>query len=306
MRQLPEVMLASIELFCLCAESANFSVAAQRAGLSPPAVSRAISRLEARLGVKLFVRTTRKVSLTEAGQRYFEQCRKAIGQIVEVEREITGQQVAPSGVVRLSVPTPFGQIVLLPHLVAFRERYPDIQLQVHMGNRNVDFVADGFDLVIRMRPPRESELIARRLLDADLVVVASPRYLRKQGTPRRLSQLDEHECIQFLLPRTGMPVPWSFIDDGEPVEIHTRGSLCVAEDPLGCVALARSHGGLLQTCRFMVEADLQQGTLKEVLKPFGGQTRPVSLLYTRDRALPLRVRLLIDFLVETFSGRSAS
>lgn len=306
MRQLPEVMLASIELFCLCAESANFSVAAQRAGLSPPAVSRAISRLEARLGVKLFVRTTRKVSLTEAGQRYFEQCRKAIGQIVEVEREITGQQVAPSGVVRLSVPTPFGQIVLLPHLVAFRERYPDIQLQVHMGNRNVDFVADGFDLVIRMRPPRESELIARRLLDADLVVVASPRYLRKQGTPRRLSQLDEHECIQFLLPRTGMPVAWSFIDDGEPVDIHTHGSLCVSEDPLGCVALARSHGGLLQTCRFMVEADLQQGTLKEVLKPFGGQTRPVSLLYARDRALPLRVRLLIDFLVETFSGRSAS
>lgn len=303
MRQLPEVMLASIELFCLCAESANFSLAAQRAGLSPPAVSRAISRLESRLGVKLFVRTTRKVSLTEAGQRYFEQCRKAIGQIVEVEREITGQQTSPSGVVRLSVPTPFGQILLLPHLAAFRERYPAIQLHVHMGNRNVDFVADGFDLVIRMRLPPESELIARRLLDAELVVVASPRYLRKHGTPRQLSQLEAHECIQFMLPRTGMPVPWSFIDNGAPVELHTRGSFSVAEDPLGCVALARHHGGLLQTCRFMVEADLQQGTLKEVLKPFSGQTRPVSLLYPRDRALPLRVKLLIDFLVERFAGQ---
>ena len=155
-----------------------------------------------------------------------------------------------------------------------------------------------------MRPPRESELIARRLLDAELVVVASPRYLRKRGTPRQLSQLNSHECIQFLLPRTGMPVPWAFIEDGKPVDIHTSGRFCVAEDPLGCVALARSHGGLLQTCRFMVEADLQQGTLKEVLKPFSGQTRPVSLLYPRDRALPLRVRMLIDFLVETFSGAS--
>lgn len=304
MRQLPEVMLASIELFCLCAESANFSVAAQRAGLSPPAVSRAIRRLESRLGVKLFMRTTRKVSLTEAGQRYFEQCRKAIGQIVEVEREITGQQTSPSGVVRLSVPTPFGQIMLLPHLAAFRARYPDIQLHVHMGNRNVDVVADGFDLVIRMRLPPESELVARRLLDAALVVVASPQYLRQHGTPRQLSQLEAHECIQFLLPRTGMPVPWSFIDEGMPVELYTRGSFSVAEDPLGCVALARNHGGLLQTCRFMVEADLQQGTLKEVLRPFSGRSRPVSLLYPRDRALPLRVKLLIDFLVERFAGLS--
>lgn len=301
MRQLPEVMLASIELFCLCAESENFSVAAQRAGLSPPAVSRAIGRLEQRLGVKLFARTTRKVTLTDAGQRYFQQCRQAIAQIVAVEQEISGDQHAPAGVVRISVPTPFGQMAVLPVLARFQQQYPAIQLVIHMGNRNVDFVADGFDLAIRMRPPPDSELVARHLLDAELVVVATPRYLKKNGTPKTVAQLAEHNCIQFLLPRTGMAIPWSFNHNGQPLEMQTSGNLSVLDDPMACVVLAREHGGLLQTYRFIVEADLQQGHLKEVLKNAAGRTRPISLLYRKDRALSARVKLLIDYLVAALS-----
>ena len=141
MRLLPEVSLSGIELFCLCAESESFSAAAAKAGLSAPAVSRAIARLETRLGVKLFHRTTRRVSLTEAGMRYHRQCQQAISQIIDAEREIAGYQSTPSGKIRISIPTPFGQLALLPYLAEFRARHPSIELLVHMSNRNIDFVA---------------------------------------------------------------------------------------------------------------------------------------------------------------------
>lgn len=296
MRQFSEVMLGSIELFCLCAEAGNFSAAAVKAGLCPPAVRRAIGRLEQRLGIKLFIRTTRSMTLTEAGERYYSHCRQALVQLSEAERELAGDQITPKGTIRISIPTPLGRCYVLPLLPKFREQYPEVRLLVHLSNRNIDFTGDGYDLAIRMRNPPVSELIARPLGNATLVVVATPEYLRRASIPSTLKNLDDHDCIQFLLPSSGQPVSWLFIQDGYDIEIKTTGSISLAEDLLGCVTLARNHGGLLQTYRFIVEEDLRQGRLQEVLQPFSGRSRPVFLLYPRNAYTPLKLRVFIDFL----------
>lgn len=297
-RQFSGLMLGSIELFCLTAELRGFTAAANSAGLTPAAVSRSIARLEVRLGVRLFARTTRQVRLTDSGRSYYEQCRLALGQLVEAERELTGDQRVATGTVRISLPTSYGHYRVLPLLPAFRERYPEVELEVQLSNRNIDFAAEGYDLAVRGRTPPDSGLIARRLENAELVVVATPKYLRRRGTPRTLESLKQHECAQFYLPSTGLPVPWLLRDGEREFEIVTPSALRCTDDVLGLPALARHGGGLAQTFRFAVEQDLQQGTLKEVFKDFGGTSRPFSLLYPANRHMPLRVRVLIDFLVD--------
>lgn len=295
-RQFEDLKLGSIELFCLAAESTSFTAAARAAGLTPAAVSRAITRLEARLGVQLFVRTTRQLRLTDAGMRYFESCRHALGQLIEAERDITGQQGIPTGQVRISLPTSYGHFRILPLLPLFRQQFPGVQVDVQLSNHNIDFISSDFDLAVRGRTPPDSGLIARKLEDAELVVVAAPAYLRLHGTPSSLESLGQHECIQFLLPSSGQPVPWLLRKNGIEIEWPTRGSLRCADDILGPVTLALAGAGLLQTYRFLVERELRGGQLKELLKTFGGTSRPFSLLYAASRHMPLRVRVLIDFL----------
>ena len=297
-RQFGGLMLGSVELFCLAAELQGFTAAAAAAGLTPAAVSRSIARLEARLGVQLFVRTTRQVRLTDSGRSYYGQCRQALGQLIEAERELTGDQRVATGTVRISLPTSYGHYRVLPLLPAFRQRYPGVELEVQLSNRNIDFAAEGYDLAVRGRTPPDSGLIARRLENAELVVVATPKYLRRRGTPRTLDSLKQHDCVQFYLPSTGLPMPWLLREGEREFEITTAAALRCTDDVLGLPALARHGAGLAQTFRFAVEQDLQQGLLKEVFKDFGGTSRPFSLLYPANRHMPLRVRVLIDFLVD--------
>lgn len=297
-RQFDDILLGSIELFCSTAELGSFTAAATAAAITPAAVSRAISRLEARLCVRLFVRTTRTLNLTDAGREYHEQCRAALKQLVEAERLVTGRQSAPAGVLRISMPTPYGHYRVLPLLPAFSQRYPDVKVEFHLSNRNIDFGDEGFDLAIRARAPADSTMIARTLEDAELVVVATPDYLERAGTPTTLSDLHRHDCIQFTLPSTGRRIPWLFCDGGEEIELPTTGLYGCAGDILGAVTLARAGGGLFQTYRFIVEADLREGRLVEVLSRYGGRSRPFCLIYPHGRHVALRVRAFVDFLVE--------
>lgn len=296
-REFGDVMLGSIELFCMAAEAQSFTAAAQLAGLTPAAVSRSVARLEERLQVRLFVRSTRKIRLTDGGRSYFDQCRQALNRLSEAERELTGTQAEPAGTLRISVPTTLGHCRVLPALVGFRARYPKVQVEVQLSNRNVDFTADGFDLAVRARAQADSGLVARKLMDAELVIVATPGYLQSAGVPRSLGDLAAHECIQFVLPSTGQAVPWVFRQDGKDTEVGTTGSLTCSDDLLGVVTLARHGAGLLQTYRFIVEDDLRQGTLVEVLQDLGGRSRPFSILYPATRHMPLRVRAFIDHLI---------
>jgi DNA-binding transcriptional LysR family regulator len=176
-----------------------------------------------------------------------------------------------------------------------------VKVDVQLSNHNVDFTAEGFDLAIRGRTPPDSGLVARRLMDAPLVAVAAPSYLARTGTPQTLEDLAQHECIQFELPSSGQRVTWSFRRDGEDVDVPTGGGLCCLSDLLATVTLARAGGGLLNTYRFLVEEDLQRGTLVEVLQPYAGRSRPFSLLYPQNRHMPLRVRVFIDYLTQAMA-----
>lgn len=303
-RYFDDLQLGSIELFCLAAETGSFTAAANEAGITPAAVSRSVARLEERLGVRLFVRTTRQMRLTDDGRHYFEQCRQALTQLVDAERAVSGGQSIASGRLRISVPTPYAHYRLFPRLPEFRRRYPQVQVDIHVSNRNIDFTGEGYDLAIRGRDPADSSLVARRLEEVENVVVATPDYLARAGTPQAPEDLAQHECIQFELPSTGRCVPWTFRVNGRPVEIETPGSLTVLEDYLATATLAKCGGGLMQAYRFTVQQELDAGTLVEVLKDYGGTTRPFLLIYPHARHVPSRVRAFIEFMLETRPTRA--
>lgn len=297
-RQFQDLRLGSIELFCLTAQHLSFTAAAKSAGLTAAAVSRSVTRLEGRLGVRLLMRTTRQVRLSDVGQRYYDQCRQALGQLSEAEREATGQQLKPSGLVRMSLPTSYGHYRVLPLLPDFVRRYPDIEIETQLTNRNVDFTDEGFDLAVRGRVLPDSGLVARKLEDAPLLVVGAPSYLKHHRPPRTADDLAQHECIQFVLPSSGQVVPWLVQSKGHTIELSTPGRLRCAEDILAPITLARAGAGLVQTYRFLVEDDLRDGRLVEVLADHAGASRPFSLLYPGNRHMPLRVRTMINFLVD--------
>lgn len=304
-RHFEDVLVGSIELFCAAAEHGSFTAAANAVGVTPAAVSRSVSRLEARLGARLFVRTTRQVSLTEDGRRYFEQCRQALTQLIDAERALTGLQSMPSGVLRISVPTTYGHHRILPLLPKFRLLYPQVRVDVHVSNRNIDFVDEGYDLAIRARESADSSFVARKLEDAELVVVAAPAYLAWSGIPDSIASLAQHDCINFVLPSTGRPIPWLFRENGKLIEVAATGSYCLYEDILAGVTLARSGAGLFQAYRFTIEEDLRTNTLVEVLPAQGGCSRPFSVLYPHGRHLSLKVRSFVDFLLEARSREPA-
>ena len=296
-RHFDDMQLGSIELFVLAGEQGSFTAAAALAGVTPAAVSRSVSRLEERLGVRLFVRTTRQIRLTDGGKAYYEQCRQALSQLVEAEREVTGRQAAPSGRLRISATTPYAHSRLLQQVAAFRLQYPDVQVEVHISNRNIDFAEEGYDLAVRGRAPQDSTLVARKLEDAALVLVASPAYLKRRGTPRTPEELAGHDCIQFVLPSTGRLVPWQFRRDGVAFDLAAGDALVCAEDFLGMGTLALHGGGIAQVYRFSVERELASGALVELLPQFGGCSRPFYLIYPHARHLSLRVRCFVDFLL---------
>jgi len=248
------------------------------------------------------LRTTRQIHLTDSGRIYFEQCRQALSLMRDAESQLTGEHQAPRGLLRISVASPYGHYRVLPLLPRFRERYPRVQIDIHLSNRNIDFAAEDFDLAIRGRTPPDSSLIARKLEDAELVLVAAPSYIARAGKPDVLSALTAHDCVNFVLPSTGQSVPWLFRHDGRDIELSPPASFRCTDDYLGMVTLARHGAGLLQTYRYIVEEDLAQGRLRELLPEAGGRSRPFSLIYPNRHRTALRVRALIDFLVAELAG----
>lgn len=297
MRSFDTVQLGSIELFCKAAEVGSFTGAAEALGLTPAAVSRSIGRLETRLGVRLFNRTTRSVALTASGTLYREQCQQALEQIAEAERAITGQQNEPRGLVRVSVGTVYGHHRVLPMLPGFMAAYPQVEVEINVSNRNIDFVEDGYDLAIRLGAPRDSRLVARKLEDASVGVFAAPEYLKRRGTPTTLEALRTHDLIQFVLPSTGRPMPWIFRgEDGADLDFAFQSRQRVHEDVLAGLSWAQAGGGLFQIYHFVAQEAVQAGRLVEVLTHLGGRSRPFHVLYPQNRHLSARVRALVAYL----------
>ena len=297
MRAFDTTQLGSIELFCKAAEQGSFSSAAEALGLTPASVSRSIKRLEDRLQVRLFSRTTRNVRLTPEGEVYWQECRQALEQIASAERTITGTQRVPSGLLRISVGTLYANYRLLPLLRQFTTAYPQIELELGLSNRVVDIVDEGYDLAIRIGPPQDSRLIALKLEDASVGIFATPDYLAQRGTPQTLEDLGHHDCLQFILPTTGRPMPWIVrTPEGEDMDYTFQSRLRLLDDAFGCVSWGLAGGGLFQTYHYIANPAVARGELVEVLPQYLGRSRQFSITYPQNRHLSARVRAFVDFM----------
>lgn len=288
--------LGDVEVFIAVVEHGSFTAGAVALSTTPSVLSRAVTRLEARLGRQLLQRTTRRVGLTEAGRLYLEQVRSAFSLLDEAERDVQGQEGELAGRVRLSVPTSYGHYRLPPLLAQFARQYPRVQIEVNITNRNVDLVAEGFDLAIRLGHMPDSGVVARKLEDAALLVVASPDYLGRMGTPQTLEDLQRHLCLPFIMPRTGRLAPWVFRDGDRDVDWLPSSSIEISDDVLGVVSLAEQGVGLCQSYEFIVRDRMQRGRLVEVLPQLRGRSRPFSVIYAPHRRQSAAARAMIDLL----------
>lgn len=295
----PHATLPNISSFCETFESGSFTKAANALGLTPQAVSRAVARLEASLGVTLFRRTTRQLHPTDQGRAYYEACKQALSTLSTAEESLSRRHKLISGRVRISAPTTYGHHRLLPTFGELRRELPLVDMEVHISNRNIDFVREGYDLAIRMGEHDDATLIARRLEEFTVGVFASPAYLKERGTPASIEELDQHQCIVFLMPSTGRPQPWVFLPHTR--QYTPRLAYQVSEDVLGLITMARAGVGLIQTYHFLVERELSEGSLIEVLAPQSGFTRRFSLLYPKGVIQTKAVRAVIDFIVKKAS-----
>lgn len=288
--------LGDVEAFIAVVEQGSLTAGAVALSTTPSVISRAIARLEARLGSQLLRRTTRRIGLTEAGRLYLEQTRAAFSLIDDAERAIQGQEGELSGRVRLSVPTTYGHYRLPPLLQRFASQYPRVQVELNITNRNVDLVAEGFDLAIRLGTLPNSGLVARKLEDAALCLVASPEYLHRNGTPGNLEDLASHTCVSFVMPSSGRVAPWVFRVDGEDVDWPPPTRLEVTDDVLGVVSLAEHGIGICQSYDFIVRDRIDRSSLIEVLPGLRGRSRPFSLIYAPHRRLSAASRAFIEVL----------
>lgn len=265
---------------------------------TPSVLSRAVTRLENRLGAQLLRRTTRQLNLTDAGRQYLEQARAAFNLLGDAEREVQGQADALRGRVRISVPTTWGHYRLPALLAEYGRQYPGVKVELNITNRSVDLVAEGFDLAIRLGEFADSGLVARKLADEALCLVASPAYLARAGLPRTLEELASHACIPFVLPRTGRIAPWVFRDGDKDVEWTPPSGIQVSDDVLGVVSLAAAGAGISQSYDFIVREHLADGRLVEVLPGLRGRSRPFSVLYAPHRRQSGATRALIALLTQ--------
>ncbi|MCU0188784.1 substrate binding domain-containing protein, partial [Citrobacter freundii] len=201
-----------------------------------------------------------------------------------------------SGKIKLSVPTTYGHYRLPPLLEKFLLQYPDIQIEVSISNRNVDLIAEGFDLAIRQGHLPNSSLVARPLELAPLQVVASPHYLKRMGIPKNLEELNHHQCIAFELPSSGKITPWFLKNADEEIQWVPTNRILVKEDILGVVSFAESGLGICQSYSFIVNEKIRQGKLQPLLEAYADHTRPFSLLYAQHKHMSSATRALINFL----------
>ncbi|MGN7795230.1 LysR family transcriptional regulator [Enterobacter sp. 22146] len=288
--------LGDVEVFIAVVEHGSFTAAAVALSTTPSVLSRAVSRLETRLGRQLLQRTTRRVGLTEAGRVYLEQARSAFSLLDEAERDGQGQEGDLTGRVRMSVPTTYGHYRLPPLLARFSQHYPRVQVDLNITNRNVDLIAEGFDLAIRLGQMPDSGLVARKLEDAALLLVASPAYLHRMGTPQTLDDLHRHMCLPFILPRTGRIAPWVFREDERDVDWLPASTIETSDDVLGVVSLTEHGMGICQSYEFIVRDRIQRGQLVEVLPHLRGRSRPFSVIFAPHRRQSAATRAMIDLL----------
>jgi DNA-binding transcriptional LysR family regulator len=284
--------LRAIEVFAAVAEAGSFAKAARRLRLSPPAATRAVAALEARLGVRLLNRTTRSLGLTQAGRGFLESTRRLLVELEEAERAAAGATATPSGHLRLTAPLTFGRMHLMPILAAFLREQPKVTATLVTLDRVANLVEEGFDVAVRIAQLPDSTIVARRIGEVRRLLVASPAYLRHRGVPRRPGEFGAHELIAFegMLPGG----EWRFVEDGRPGTVPLAPRLMV-NDALGAIMAAERGEGITGALSYMVAPQLAAGTLVAVLEELAPPPVPVQIVYPQSRLLAAKVRAFVDF-----------
>ncbi len=288
-------------MFIAVMEAESFIGASQKLGTSATQASKLVSRLEDELGVRLLNRTTRSVSPTEAGQAYYERLRPLLEELDTLDLDVRNISQKPRGRLRMTAPLTFGVLELAPALNSFATRYPDIELDVSFSDRVANLVDEGFDVAVRVGRPRDSSLMMRKLLEVRIVVVASPSYLEKHPEPMGPTDLSEHACIidtNFLEPNK-----WPFRGDSEEgtqfVAVSGRIRYSNGE---ACLGAAEAGLGLACVPEFLAKDFIRSGRVVRLLRDFETDPYDVHVLYPHKLHLAVKVRLLVEFLVEHYKG----
>ncbi|AJK44564.1 LysR family transcriptional regulator [Burkholderia plantarii] len=295
--------LQAMATFVRVVEARGFSKAAQTLSMPRSSVTTTIKQLEAQLGTPLLRRSTRSLSLTEAGERYLASCRAILAQIAEAERDLSAGAGTPRGRVRVDMPGVLGRALVVPRLAEFEARHPDIELVLGMSDRPADLIHEGIDCVIRTGELADSSLVARRLGQLAWITCASPRYLGRYGEPASVQALGRHRVVNYLSGATGRPMEWRFRVDGEDqaLTLPARFSVNETEAYLQC---ALEGLGLIQLSEFAVAAYLRSGRLKEVLADARCAPVPVSIVYPQPRATAA-LTAFVEWIVEVARGELA-
>ena len=293
--------VSGMEVFAKVASQGSFSAAARALGMSQSMATKHVDAIEDRLGARLFQRTTRRLTLTEAGRRYLEACERILGEIEEADAEAAADVAEPRGLLRLNAPLSFGFRQVVPALADFAALYPQLTVDLGLTDRFVDLVEEGWDLAIRLGTLRDSSLIARRLAPASIVLCGSPDYLDRHGVPKTIADLATHNCLGYTMPSLASADHWFFGADGSLAAPITGNLRANNGDALRAAALAGQ--GLIYQPTFLVGEDLRAGRLVCIHLdvgpfPFGS----VYAVYGPSRHVPAKVRSLIDFLAKRWSG----
>ncbi|MCE9845784.1 LysR family transcriptional regulator [Vibrio alginolyticus] len=283
-------------------EQGSFSAAARHMSLTKSVVSKRIAKLEQELGVQLLYRTTRTLTLTEAGRAFFTHAKAVYQAVATAEESIVGLGKNLSGNIKVSVPTISGELILPQVINEFNQKYPDINIDMDLDNRFVDIVNERFDLAIRTGVLPDSSLIARKLVDANWIVCASPQYLAKHGIPKQPQALDKHNCLVYSYQETGAR-EWAFKDGDEVYQITVDGNLCTNNSSvLRNVALLGQ--GIIYVPRVLVYEDLKQGRLIQLFKDETAKCLGIYAVYPYTRQQPEKIKIFIDHLYISFQSQN--
>ena len=286
-------VLHSMLVFKRVAEINSFTKVAVELDISQSSVSKHVSALESRLGVKLLNRTTRHLKLSDAGQEYYERCRSILTDIEETESLISAGQSKIAGQLRISVPDTFGRHRILPLIWSFLDRYPDVEIDIMMDDRRVDLVQEGIDVAIRSGGVFDPTLITRRLCDIPRVLVASPVYLALHGVPRSLTDLRRHQCIIYSGSPSGQT--WGFVVPEGIKNIQVRGRIKV-NSPEASILAAQNGFGISLSPNWLSEPMIAEGTLTPLLEQCPPVPFEVHAVFPERSFIPARVRSFVEYL----------
>jgi DNA-binding transcriptional LysR family regulator len=290
--------LKAMQTFVQIADQGSLTKAADALDTSLPAVVRSLAALEAHLGVRLFHRTTRRISLTEEGRSYLQSAREVLAAADAADQALTLDATEPAGLLTITAPMMFGHMYVSPAVVRFLQRYDKMRCSVMLHDRPVNLLEEGVDVGIRISALEDSSLVAQQLGSIRRVVVASPDFLRRHGTPAHPRDLQSANCVRIHPTTVG---PWTFRENGRALSITTRGNLefnHIAPAVEACAA-GMGFGNFLS---YQVLPMVQQGRLQIVLADFEPPPRPVSVIYPHARLLPARTRAFIDWMKTEFAG----